>query len=75
MEQNLHELAIEQLEQLIQETQVELQARDRKQKQHAELQIRAIAESAGLLVTVKEKGQKKRGRPRKNAISGAGTVS
>lgn len=64
--QDLTALSDDQLRQLIAEAQAELARREKKRKQEASARIKALAEAAGLAVTVKDKVQKRRGRPPKN---------
>jgi hypothetical protein len=69
MELELHTLNDEQLRQFNSEIEAELSARDKKRKAEAAAQIKAMAESAGLSVSITEKGARKRGRPSKSASS------
>lgn len=59
-------LSDEQLRQFIANSRAELARREKKRKQEAASRIKALAESAGLAVTVKDKEKKRRGRPPKN---------
>lgn len=63
---DLTALSDEQLKQLIADGRTELTRREKKRKQEAASRIKALAEAAGLAVTVKDKVQKRRGRPPKN---------
>ncbi|MEZ5551520.1 MAG: hypothetical protein R3E82_11565 [Pseudomonadales bacterium] len=65
MELELHTLNDEQLRQIITEIEAELSVRDKKRKAEAAAQIKAMAESVGLSVSITEKGRRKRGRPQK----------
>jgi hypothetical protein len=59
-------LSDEKLKQLIADGRAELARREKKRKQEAAARIKTLAEAAGLAVTVKDKVQKRRGRPPKN---------
>ncbi|WP_306169356.1 hypothetical protein [Halomonas sp. MMSF_3323] len=63
---DLTTLSDDQLKKLIADGRAELDRREKKCKQEASARIKALAEAAGLAVTVKDKVQKRRGRPPKN---------
>ncbi|MBS9405468.1 hypothetical protein KG088_17835 [Halomonas sp. TRM85114] len=63
---DLASLSDERLKQLIAGGRAELARREKECKQQAASHIKALAEAAGLAVTVKDKAPKRRGRPPKN---------
>ena len=54
------------LREIIARIESELAGREKKQRQQAISEIKRTADSAGLIVNIREKGQKRRGRPAKN---------
>ncbi len=63
---DLTALSDEKLRQFIADGREELAQREKKRKQETATRIKALAEEAGLAVTVKDKVPKRRGRPPKN---------
>lgn len=59
-------LTDEQLQKLATDFKAELAARERQRKKEALKRIKAMADAAGLNVSVTDKAKKRRGRPPKN---------